>query len=103
LKYRAITCYENLEGYSCEVYYKVECATSEQMELRSFRLASPAFEFDSEEEAIKSLNASTKPLQLLSGKMIIPDEYNYPDLWEERLFVRWHPGIKELWPGDPEY
>lgn len=50
------------------------------------------------DEAIKSLGASRRVTILPDGTEIIPEQVNYPS--SSDVFIQWHPGIQELWPGE---
>ena len=50
------------------------------------------------DEAVKSLGASRRLTVLPDGTEIIPEQVNYPS--SSDVFIQWHPGIQELWPGE---
>ena len=50
------------------------------------------------DEAVKSLGASRRLTVLPDGTEIIPEQVNYSS--SSDVFIQWHPGIQELWPGE---
>lgn len=56
--------------------------------------------FDSIKEALADLGTYSKPTRLPDGSSVIPAVANGYEQ-DESPFQRWHPGVQELWPGDP--
>ncbi len=56
--------------------------------------------FDTIKEAVKSLGTYSKPTRLPDGSSVIPAVANGYE-HDGGPFQRWHPGVQELWPGDP--
>lgn len=100
MRYRVITCYRKpKDNLPEDVYFRVEAI--EDKDINKFRLASPRYEYVTEEEAIKSLNYDRRPLVLLSGEVVIPFQVNYPKTWDEtEILKRWYPGVTESVAGE---
>ena len=56
--------------------------------------------FDTIKEALADLGTYSKPTRLPDGSSVIPAAANGYER-DGSPFQRWHPGVQELWPGDP--
>ena len=56
--------------------------------------------FDTIKEALADLGTYSKPTRLPDGSSVIPAAANGYER-DDSPFQRWHPGVQELWPGDP--
>lgn len=56
--------------------------------------------YSSVKEAIQSLHTYGKPVLLPNGETVIPRNANG---YADSVFTLWHPGVRELWPGEPGY
>ena len=56
--------------------------------------------FDTIKEALSDLGTYSKPTRLPDGSSVIPAVANGYEQ-DDSPFQRWHPGVQELWPGDP--
>ena len=56
--------------------------------------------FDTVKEALADLGTYSKPTRLPDGSSVIPAVANGHKR-DDSPFQRWHPGVQELWPGDP--
>lgn len=56
--------------------------------------------FDTVKDALADLGTYSKPTRLPDGSSVIPAVTNGYERGDSP-FHRWHPGVQELWPGDP--
>lgn len=56
--------------------------------------------YDSVDEAIRSLHTYGKPVRLPDGTQVRPREANG---YADPVFIPWHPGVREVWPGESGY
>ena len=81
-------------------YYKISDISEWNYSYGQYRMDVKDMLFKTVEEAIKHLNSTRRRCILPDGSVIIPEEVNYPGMSYNNVFQPWHPGVRELWPGE---